>query len=145
MRSLNKVQLIGNLGQEPDIRHTQDGKQVANLSVATSDSWNDKHGQRQEKTEWHRVAIFGKLAEIAQQYLRKGSKVFLEGTLRTRKWTDNQGQDRYSTEVVLNGFDGKMIMLDGKNENHAPAPQTAQQPAPAAPAPQQFDDGDIPF
>lgn len=111
-RSLNRVQLIGNLGGDPEVRFTQDGRPIANLSVATSDTWNDKQGQRQERTEWHKVVIFGKLAEIAQQYLRKGSKVYLEGKLQTRKWTDNQGQERYTTEVMLSGFDGNIIMLD---------------------------------
>jgi single-strand DNA-binding protein len=112
-RSLNKIQLIGNIGQEPEIRFTQDGRPVANLSIATSDTWNDKQGQKQEKTEWHRVVIFGKLAEIIQQYVQKGSKLFIEGKLQTRKWTDNQGQDKYTTEVVVSGFDGQMIMLGG--------------------------------
>ncbi|MBF0340521.1 MAG: single-stranded DNA-binding protein [Magnetococcales bacterium] len=113
-RSLNKVQLIGNLGADPEVRFTQDGKPVASLRIATSDSWKDQQGQVQEKTEWHRVVMFGKLAEIAQQYLRKGSKVYIEGQLQTRKWTDNQGLERYQTEVVLNPFAGQMLMLDGR-------------------------------
>ena len=112
-RSLNNVQLIGNVGQDPDIRFTQDGKPIANLSIATSDTWTDKQGQKQEKTEWHRVVAFGKLAEIIQQYVHKGSKLFIEGKLQTRKWTDNQGLDKYTTEIVMTGFDGQMIMLDG--------------------------------
>ncbi|MBF0182320.1 MAG: single-stranded DNA-binding protein [Magnetococcales bacterium] len=111
-RSLNKVQLIGNLGADPEVRFTQDGRPIANLSIATSESWKDQQGQLQERTEWHRVVLFGKLAEIAQQYLRKGSKVFIEGRLQTRKWTDNQGQERYTTEVHLPPFVGQMIMLD---------------------------------
>ncbi|MBF0296619.1 MAG: single-stranded DNA-binding protein [Magnetococcales bacterium] len=111
-RSLNKVQLIGNLGADPEVRFTQDGRPIANLRLATSESWKDQQGQLQERTEWHRVVLFGKLAEIAQQYLRKGSKVFIEGRLQTNKWTDNQGQDRYTTEVHLPPYVGQMIMLD---------------------------------
>ena len=114
--SVNKVILIGNLGRDPEVRRMQSGDAVANLSVATSDQWNDRQtGERRERTEWHRVVIFGKLAEIAENYLRKGSKVYLEGQLQTRKWQDQGGQDRYSTEVVLRGFNGSMTMLDGRN------------------------------
>ena len=109
--ALNKVMLIGNLGKDPEVRYTQDGRPIANLTIATSDSWNDKQGQRQERTEWHRVVIFGKLAEIAQQYLTKGQKIYIEGKLQTRKWTDQQGADRYTTEVMISGFDGQLIML----------------------------------
>jgi single-strand DNA-binding protein len=119
-RSLNKVQLIGNVGQEPDVRFTQDGRPIANLSIATSDTWTDKQGQKQEITEWHRVVAFGKLAEIIQQYVHKGSKLFIEGKLQTRKWTDNQGMDKYTTEIVINGFDGQMIMLDGRDSYQTP-------------------------
>jgi single-strand DNA-binding protein len=115
--SVNKVILIGNLGADPEIRSTQDGRPVANLRVATTDSWRDKAtGERREKTEWHRVVIFNEgLCRIAEQYLRKGSKVYLEGQLQTRKWQDQQGQDRYSTEVVLQGFSGALTMLDGRS------------------------------
>ncbi|MBF0213716.1 MAG: single-stranded DNA-binding protein [Magnetococcales bacterium] len=113
-RSLNKVQLIGNLGSDPEVRFTQDGKAVANLRIATSDSWKDQQGQMQERTEWHRVVAFGRVAEIVQQYLRKGSKVYIEGQLQTRKWTDNQGQERYTTEIVINPFGGQLLMLDGR-------------------------------
>ncbi|MBF0272023.1 MAG: single-stranded DNA-binding protein [Magnetococcales bacterium] len=113
-RSLNKVQLIGNLGVDPEVRFTQDGKPVATLKIATSESWKDQQGQMQEKTEWHRVVAFGRVAEIAQQYLRKGSKLYIEGQLQTRKWTDNQGQERYTTEVVINPFGGQLLMLDGR-------------------------------
>ncbi|MBF0144203.1 MAG: single-stranded DNA-binding protein [Magnetococcales bacterium] len=113
--SLNKVQLIGNLGRDPEIRFTQDGRPIANLNIATSETWNDQQGQRQEKTEWHRVVIFGKLAEIAQQYLKKGSKVYIEGALQTRKWTDNQGVERYTTEVTLPPFKSQMIILDSRS------------------------------
>jgi single-strand DNA-binding protein len=112
--SVNKVILIGNLGADPEIRRTQDGRPVANLRLATSESWKDKNtGERKEKTEWHRVVIFNEnLCRIAEQYLKKGSKVFIEGALQTRKWQDQSGQDRYSTEVVLQGFRGEMTLLD---------------------------------
>jgi len=112
--SVNKVILIGNLGADPEIRRTQDGRPIANLRVATSDTWRDKAtGERREKTEWHRVVIFNEgLAKIAEQYLKKGSKVYLEGSLQTRKWQDKDGQDRYSTEVVLQGFNSQLTMLD---------------------------------
>jgi single-strand DNA-binding protein len=113
--SVNKVILIGNLGRDPEIRSTQDGTRIANLSVATSDSWRDKSsGERRERTEWHRVVIFNdRLVEIVEKYLKKGSKVYLEGALQTRKWTDNSGQERYTTEVVLQKFRGELTMLDG--------------------------------
>lgn len=115
---LNMVQIIGRLGQDPEIRHTQAGDPIANLSVATSEKWRDRHsGERREKTEWHRVVIFGKLAEIAEQYLEKGSQVYLQGKLQTRKWQDRDGNDRYSTEIVLQGFDGRMSMLGGGSGN----------------------------
>jgi single-strand DNA-binding protein len=112
--SVNKVILIGNLGADPEIRRTQDGRPVANLRLATSESWKDKNtGERKEKTEWHRVVIFNEnLCRIAEQYLKKGSKVFIEGQLQTRKWQDQSGQDRYSTEVVLQGFRGELTLLD---------------------------------
>ncbi len=112
--SVNKVILVGNLGADPEIRRTQDGRPVCNLRVATSESWKDKNtGERREKTEWHRVVIFNEnLCRIAEQYLKKGSKVFIEGALQTRKWQDQSGQDRYSTEVVLQGFRGELTLLD---------------------------------
>jgi single-strand DNA-binding protein len=112
--SVNKVILIGNLGADPEIRRTQDGRPVANLRVATSESWRDKAtGERRERTEWHRVVIFSEgLCRIAEQYLKKGSKIYLEGQLQTRKWTDPQGQERYSTEIVLQNFNGVLTMLD---------------------------------
>ena len=112
--SVNKVILIGNLGADPEIRRTQDGRPVANLRLATSESWKDKTtGERKEKTEWHRVVIFNEnLCRIAEQYLKKGSKVFIEGALQTRKWQDQSGQDRYSTAVVLQGFRGELTLLD---------------------------------
>jgi single-strand DNA-binding protein len=114
--SVNKVILIGNLGADPEVRNTQDGRPIVNLRVATSESWRDKStGERREKTEWHRVVIFNEgLCRIAEQYLKKGSKVYLEGQLQTRKWQDQSGQDRYSTEVVLQGFNSQLTMLDGR-------------------------------
>ncbi|MBF0194065.1 MAG: single-stranded DNA-binding protein [Magnetococcales bacterium] len=162
-RSLNKVQLIGNVGKDPEIRFTQDGRPIANLTIATSETWNDKSGQKQEKTEWHRVVAFGKLADIIQQYVKKGSKLYIEGQLQTRKWTDNQGQDKYTTEIIIQQFGGQMLMLDSRGQGgggggyqqqgqpsggysqpqQAAAPQQpASSPQPAA-APD-FDD-DIPF
>ncbi len=121
--SVNKVILIGNLGADPEIRRTSDGRPIANLRVATSENWRDKAtGERREKTEWHRVVIFNEgLCRIAEQYLRKGSKVYLEGQLQTRKWQDQSGQDRYSTEVVLQGFNSQLTMLDGRGEGGASA------------------------
>jgi single-strand DNA-binding protein len=117
--SVNKVILIGNLGADPEIRRTQDGRPIANLRLATSESWKDKNtGERKEKTEWHRVVIFNEnLCRIAEQYLKKGSKVFIEGALQTRKWQDQSGQDRYSTEVVLQGFRGEMTLLDSRGSS----------------------------
>lgn len=117
MSSLNKACIIGNLGKDPEVRATQGGTKVANISVATSESWTDRNsGERRERTEWHRVTLWDKLAEIAEKYLRKGSKVYLEGKIQTRKWQDQSGQDRYSTEIVLQGFDAKLVMLDGRQE-----------------------------
>jgi single-strand DNA-binding protein len=112
--SVNKVILVGNLGADPEVRRTQDGRPIVNLRVATSDTWRDKNtGERREKTEWHRVVIFSEgLAKVAEQYLKKGAKVYLEGSLQTRKWTDQQGAERYSTEVVLQGFNAQLTMLD---------------------------------
>ncbi|PKI14048.1 single-stranded DNA-binding protein [Colwellia sp. 12G3] len=115
MAGVNKVIIVGNLGKDPEVRFMPNGGAVANITVATSDSWKDKQsGEQKEKTEWHRVVMFGKLAEIAGEYLKKGSKVYLEGSLQTRKWTNQQGQEQYTTEIVLQGFNGVMQMLDGK-------------------------------
>lgn len=116
--SVNKVILVGNLGADPEIRRTQDGRPIANLRVATSESWRDRNtGERRERTEWHRVVIFSEgLCKIAEQYLRKGSKIYIEGQLQTRKWQDQSGQDRYSTEVVLQGFNSALTMLDGRSD-----------------------------
>ncbi|MEO9874002.1 MAG: single-stranded DNA-binding protein [Anderseniella sp.] len=114
--SINKVILVGNLGADPEIRHTQDGRPIANLSIATSETWRDRNsGERREKTEWHRVVIFSEgLCKVVEQYLKKGSKVYLEGQLQTRKWQDKDGNDRYSTEVVLQNFNSTLVMLDGR-------------------------------
>jgi single-strand DNA-binding protein len=116
--SVNKVILVGNLGKDPEVRRMTSGDPVVSLSVATSDTWRDKaSGERKEKTEWHRVVIFNKnLADVAEKYLRKGSKVYLEGSLQTRKWTDKDGAEKYSTEVVLQNFNGTLVMLDGRGE-----------------------------
>lgn len=117
--SVNKVILIGNLGADPDIKRTQDGRPIANLSIATSDSWKDKNtGERREKTEWHRVVVFNEgLCRVIENYVKKGSKVYIEGQLQTRKWQDNEGKDRWSTEVVLQNYNGVLTMLDGRNDN----------------------------
>jgi len=113
--SVNKVILVGNLGRDPEIRSTQDGTRIANLNLATSESWRDRNsGERKERTEWHRVVIFNeRLVEVAEKFLRKGSKIYIEGALQTRKWTDNAGVEKYSTEVVLQRFRGELTMLDG--------------------------------
>ena len=151
-RGVNKVILVGNLGNDPDIRYTAGGAAVANISLATAESWKDKNsGEQQERTEWHRIVFFGRLAEIVGEYLRKGSQVYVEGRLQTRKWQDKEGHDRYTTEIVAN----EMQMLGSKSggsanyepaaqsqarENHTPEPQ----PAPAQSPADDFDD-DIPF
>jgi single-strand DNA-binding protein len=160
--SVNKVILIGNLGADPEIRRTQDGRPIANLRIATSESWRDKtSGERKEKTEWHRVVIFNEgLCKIAEQYLKKGSKVYLEGALQTRKWTDKDGVEKYSTEVVLQGFNSSLTMLDGRSGGGAgagadegggdfgsPGPTASRRPAVAAAGGGRRDDMDdeIPF
>jgi single-strand DNA-binding protein len=116
--SVNKVILIGNLGRDPEIRSTQDGTRVANLSVATSETWRDRNsGERRERTEWHRVVVFNdRLVDVIEKFLKKGSKVYLEGQLQTRKWTDQSGQERYTTEIVLQKYRGELTMLDGRGE-----------------------------
>jgi len=158
--SLNRVMLIGNLGQDPDVRTMQNGGRVCNLSIATSESWKDRNtGERREKTEWHRVVIFNDgLVGVVENYLRKGSKVFVEGQLETRKWQDQNGQDRYTTEVVLKNYSGSLTMLDSRNDNNSSGgyqqqsrpPMAASQsgggaaPQQAAPVHDDFED-DIPF
>ncbi len=174
MAGVNKVILVGRLGKEPEVRYTPDGKPITNITLATSETWKDKNtGQRQERTEWHRVVFFGGVAGVAGEYLHKGSQVYIEGKLQTRKWQDKNGQDRYTTEVVVDGFNSVMQMLDSRtggdtsfnqdnqqnsgfqqNQNKAPQqnqqfnqsqPQNQPQSAPAAqPFEEDFDD-DIPF
>jgi single-strand DNA-binding protein len=157
--SVNKVILIGNLGADPEIKRTQDGRPIANLRIATSDTWRDKAtGERKEKTEWHRVVIFSEgLCKIAEQYLKKGAKVYIEGQLQTRKWTDPQGVEKYSTEVVLQNFNAQLTMLDGRPEGDSASggfsgpretsrPAESRRPAASAPAFQSGGmDDDIPF
>jgi single-strand DNA-binding protein len=150
-RGVNKVILVGNLGRDPEMKYTASGAAIANVTVATTDSWNDKQtGEKQEKTEWHRVVFFGRLAEIVGEYLHKGSQVYLEGRLQTRKWQDKSGQDRYTTEIVAND----MQMLGGRGGEGGARPQQGggfRSNAPAQPAAQPpqsdtgFDDDDIPF
>ncbi|OLQ88895.1 single-stranded DNA-binding protein [Vibrio ponticus] len=126
-RGVNKVILVGNLGQDPEVRYMPSGGAVANITVATSETWRDKAtGEQREKTEWHRVALFGKLAEVAGEYLRKGSQVYIEGQLQTRKWQNQQGQDQYTTEIVVQGYNGVMQMLGGRQGGQG-APMGGQQ------------------
>ncbi len=153
-RGINKVILVGNLGKDPDVRYTPGGSAVTNISIATSESWKDKDsGEMQERTEWHKVVFFNRLAEIAGEYLKKGSKVYVEGRLQTRKWQDKDGQDRYTTEIVA----AEMQMLDSKggssanydeapssSSSHAPSRRTAESSSTASSSADSFDD-DIPF
>jgi single-strand DNA-binding protein len=140
MASLNKVQLIGNLGADPESRSLTNGGEVVNLRIATSETWKDKSsGERKEKSEWHNVVIFNEnIGNVAKQYLRKGSKVYVEGSLQTRKWQDQSGNDRYTTEVVIQRFRGELVLLD-KAEGGGTTPRSPQ------PAEQEFDDSDVPF
>lgn len=156
-RGVNRVTILGNLGNDPEVKYTASGSAIANLTVATSESWNDKAtGEKREAVEWHRVVLFGKLAEVAGEYLRKGSQVYIEGQLRTRKWTDQSGQEKYTTEIVV-GMNGVMQMIGGKQESkpqqqggwgqpQQPKPQQQSKPAQSGPSvpPTNFDD-DIPF
>src|SRR6056300_624501 len=161
MSGINKVILVGNIGAKPEVKYSSNGSAIANLSVATSETWNDKNsGEKQEKTEWHRVSLYGKLAEIAGQYLDKGSKVYVEGRLQTRKWQDQSGQDRYTTEIVVD-MGGTMQMLDSRgggdtaynqDQNTADStptrPVQQNNPSQSAPSSQPMDtefDDDIPF
>lgn len=142
--SVNKVILVGHLGADPEIRRTNDGKPIANLRLATSESWKDKStGERREKTEWHRVVIFNEgLCRVAESYLRKGAKVYVEGQLQTRKWQDKEsGQDRYSTEIVLQGFNASLTMLDSKRDND----EFADEPAPRKGGGKADMDDEVPF
>ncbi len=143
MAGVNKVTLVGNLGNDPESRSLGNGGEVVNLSIATSETWKDKEGNRQERTEWHRVVIFNEnLGRVAKSYLKKGSKVYLEGALQTRKWQDNGGADKYSTEIVLQKFRGELVLLDAKAEggggSQAPRPNTS-------PDYDSYIDPDVPF
>ena len=157
MAGVNKVILVGNLGDDPEVRSLNNGGEVVNLRVATSENWKDRDGNRQERTEWHRVVIFNEnLGRVAKSYLRKGSKVYLEGQLQTRKWTDQSGQDKYTTEVVLQRFRGELVLLDrrdGGGEDHGDSfggatsfgsPQRTAQPKPVPAFDSDLDD-DVPF
>ena len=161
--SVNKVILVGNLGRDPEVRTFQNGGKVCNLRIATSENWKDRNtGERRERTEWHSVAIFNEgLVRVAEQYLRKGSKIYIEGQLQTRKWQDQSGQDRYSTEVVLQGFGSTLVMLDGRGEGgggqsggygggqagggYGGGDPYGGQPSAPAPASGGIDDDEIPF
>src|SRR5512135_476351 len=129
MASVNKVILVGNLGKDPDVRYMPSGDAITNITLATTDSWKDKNGEKQERTEWHRVAFFGKLAEIAGEYLKKGSQIYVEGRLQTRKWQDKDGQDRYTTEIVAD----RMQMLGSRSGGGNSAPEMAERHAAAEP------------
>lgn len=154
--SVNKVILVGNLGRDPEIRSTQDGREIANFTLATSESWKDRNtGERREKTEWHRIVVFSEgLVNVIKNYLKKGAKVYIEGSLQTRKWTDKDGQEKYSTEVVLQGFGSTLTMLDSRRDNNSASGgdsggySQASAPAPSAPAKQpagELLDDEIPF
>ena len=164
MAGVNKVILVGNLGDDPEVRSLNNGGEVVNMRVATSENWKDKDGNRQERTEWHRVVIFNEnLGRVAKSYLKKGSKVYLEGQIQTRKWQDQSGQDRYSTEIVLQRFRGELVLLDSRGQGGGgggfggggddygdssdfgtPAPRQHQRPAPATSFDTDLDD-DVPF
>ena len=146
MSSVNKVILVGNLGADPEVRRTQDGRPIVNLRVATSESWRDKAtGERKEKTEWHRVVIFNEhVAKVAEQYARKGSKVYVEGQLQTRKWTDKDGAEKYSTEVVIQAFGGQLGLLDSKGADDGKGDKSASPQDARKSAKEDLDDS-IPF
>lgn len=150
--SVNKVILVGNLGKDPEIRHTSDGLKIVNFSIATGESWKDKvTGERKEKTEWHRIVVMNEhLSDVAEKYLRKGSKVFVEGQLQTRKWTDQNGQERYTTEVLLSRFKGEMTLLDSKgssggSEDYGSSGSSGGSSEPQAPGNYADLDDDVPF
>ena len=155
-RGINRVILVGHLGQDPEVRYMPNGNAVANFSVATSESWKDKQtGETRDRTEWHRVVVFGKLAEIAGEYIKKGTQVYLEGQLQTRKWQDQSGQDRYTTEVVINPLGGTLQMLGSREnstddreystQNNLSRQQNKNAPAPQSKAPPMDFEDDIPF
>ncbi|MWN30966.1 MULTISPECIES: single-stranded DNA-binding protein [unclassified Gilliamella] len=145
-RGINKVILVGNLGQDPEVRYMSNGNAVANISIATSETWKDKQtNENRDRTEWHRVVIFGKLAEIAGEYLKKGSQVYLEGQLQTRKWQDQSGQDRYTTEVVINPIGGTLQILGSRDSDSTSQQQSKPQATAPAQAQQDTFDDDIPW
>lgn len=150
MNGLNKVTLIGNLGADPDVKYGSNSNAIANLSIATNESWVDKStNERIEKTEWHRVCIFGKLAEIAEKSLSKGSKVYIEGKLQTRKWQDKSGQEHYITEIIVSGFNGTLLMLDGQSlQSSSSAKPNKESPSKTLPVDKKedsLDDKELPF
>lgn len=143
--SLNKVMIIGNLGNDPDVRSMPSGDELCNLSIATSESWKDKNGEKQQRTQWHRVVIFNPaLVKVAKSYLTKGSKVFIEGQLETRKWSDKEGRDQYSTEVVLRPYRGELTILDGKRDSQSGDNQSMTGSMPSV-SDDSLDDSSIPF
>ena len=147
---INKAILLGNVGNDPEVKYASNGSAICSLSVATSETWKDKNsGENKTTTEWHKVSLFGKLAEVSGQYLKKGSKVYIEGKVQTRKWQDKDGQDRYTTEIVVSGFGGVLKMLDSKGENNVgskptPTPPVSQDPIAPVPVDDEFGDT-IPF
>jgi len=150
MNGLNKVTLIGNLGSDPEIKYAANGSAIANLSIATNESWFDKNtNEKIEKTEWHRVCIFGKLAEIVEKSLSKGSKVYIEGKLQTRKWQDKSGQEHYITEIIISGFNGTLLMLDGQSlQPSSSAKPNKESPSKTTPVDKKedsLDDKELPF
>lgn len=147
MADLNRASLIGRLGKDPEIRNTQGGDKIASFSLATGEKWKDKGtGEEKERTEWHQVVVFGPLARVVEQYLQKGKRVYVEGAIRTRKWQDKDGNDRYSTEIVLNGYEAKMIMLDGATGAGGGAARAQDDAYGDLPKAAHSDvDGDIPF
>jgi len=147
MSSTNKAILLGRLGKDPEVRSTQAGTKCANFSVATSEKWKDKNtGEAKEKTEWHNVVVWGALASVCENYLKKGSQVYIEGKLQTRKWQDRDGQDKYTTEVVIKGFGSNLVMCGGKNEGNGGGNQAPHPASSGASAPSQADlDDEIPF
>ena len=145
MASLNKVILIGNLGRDPEIRYTQSGEPIANFSLATSESWNDKSGQKQERTEWHRVEVFGKTAQIVRDYLTKGRQVYLEGQIRYEEWTDKEGQKRNTTRIRVSGPNSRLVLLGSRGEGGGRAPERESAGGPPPADDFQASDDDVPF
>ena len=141
MASINKVILVGNLGRDPEVRYTQNGNAVANINLATNEVWNDKSGQRQERTEWHRIVVWGKQAEIAKEYLSKGRQIYVEGSLQTRQWEDKDGQKRYTTEIRCQRF----VMLGGRGGEGRSESVGGSEPEPEMPQDMSYSDEDIPF